>query len=56
MGRNPMESYLSMFMGKRINTRKLADLPKSCNNEEHNPPMFILLEPGIYENIQKFTV
>jgi hypothetical protein len=43
--------------------RKISESKKRCNNPEHNPPMFISLEPGTYEYIcpacghrQVFTV
>ena len=38
---------------KKGGTRKIADLPqeKICRNKEHNPPMHMVYEPGIYEHV-----
>ena len=30
--------------------RKIADIPRSCNHPEHNPPNMIVLSPGVYEH------
>jgi hypothetical protein len=30
--------------------KKIKDLSKPCLNPEHNPPMHIVLEPGVYEH------
>ena len=43
--------------------RKIGELEKPCLSPEHNPPMHIVLAPGVYEyecpscgKIMKFTV
>ncbi len=52
------------FKGERKGgTRKIAELPNACNHPEHNPPMHMVYENGIWEhicpacgNLQIFTV
>ena len=31
-------------------TRKIADLPNNCMDKDHNPPMHVYLENGVYEH------
>ena len=48
---------------RNLNIRKIADLPEVCMDDEHEPPRYMVLQPGIYEHtcpacgeVQRFTV
>lgn len=30
--------------------KKIADIPRPCSHPEHEPPKYIVLQPGIYEH------
>jgi hypothetical protein len=57
-------SYWKEAAGVRpTGTRKIADLPKTCNHPGHNPPMHQFFQDGVYAHIcpgcgaiQHFTV
>jgi len=47
----------------KTGTRKIADLPKTCNHPKHCPPMHQVFSNGVYEHVcpgcgavQHFTV
>lgn len=48
---------------KKGGFRKVRDVPTGCRHPEHQPPMHIYLEPGVWEyicpgcgNVMRFTV
>lgn len=58
-----IRKFLEYLENEKPLTRKIADLAVPCRDPEHNPPMFMVYENGIYEHkcpgcgrVTRFTV